>query len=224
MTNEWLTSRFLVMVLVTTGCGFSSIEENPGYCVNNGGDRFCELRGDDRIYCSMGTPSCPAQAEQAYDGCVDDEPDPSCYSPCGDVSKQFDESCLLDIAGSSEDSTSSSNATDSQSEDASDGQSHERPYPRCREDKDVQCSDPDPICYTYLPMHDFCTRPCGSADDCPMPGHGTASAICTETTNEDESQRFLCVLDCSDGKTCPLGMACVELDYPGPIYRCARSD
>lgn len=226
MSNERITSRFLVMVLVAMGCGFSTIEENPGYCVNNGGDRFCELRGDGRDYCSLGTPNCPAQDVQAYDGCVDKIPRDDCYSPCGDVSMQFDASCLLENTSSysPESSSSSEDATGSGEGSAGGADTThpaEQPYQQCVEG--AECVMRDSVCYHYIPGHDFCAPRCDAESPCPMPDGVTATPLCVML--EMNPNNRACVLECLDGDECPEGMVCADLVYQGiRLSRCAWSN
>lgn len=46
-----------------------------------------------------------------------------------------------------------------------------------------------------------CTSACAEDCDCPLPANGTADPVCT---------RDGCVLDCSEGRSCPDGMLCEE--------------
>jgi hypothetical protein len=60
----------------------------------------------------------------------------------------------------------------------------------------------------------FCTKLCnlkGDATQCPDPPNGTAQKECLDflVAGGLEEQGY-CSLDCSDGRTCPLGMSCIS--------------
>jgi len=68
----------------------------------------------------------------------------------------------------------------------------------CEVQEDCTSQHPNWGCYTH--QEKFCTAPCDTVADCgPSPG-GTAPVVCSEYD--------WCMLDCSDGQTCPDGMGC----------------
>jgi hypothetical protein len=98
---------------------------------------------------------------------------------------------------------------------SSDGGGEEPLYPPCMLDEDPVCPRPYEECYDFLaPDYTACTSPCEQDDDCPQPATGEASAVCA---GQSEDQ---CVLDCSDGVTCPDGMECQEVGGGGMFERC----
>lgn len=88
-------------------------------------------------------------------------------------------------------------------------------YPPCMLDGDPVCPRPYEECYDFLaPDYTACTLPCEQDDECPQPATGEAQAMCAGQ-NQDQ-----CVLDCSDGATCPDGMECQEVGGGGMFERC----
>jgi hypothetical protein len=55
-------------------------------------------------------------------------------------------------------------------------------------------------------MSSVCTAQCEDEADCPATGAGLAPARCIDVTGEGGPE---CVLDCSGGQACPVGMECV---------------
>lgn len=54
----------------------------------------------------------------------------------------------------------------------------------------------------------FCTYPC--SESCMADLGGTATTTCLPVEDQD-----VCALDCSDGKSCPAGMRCEQIDADG---------
>ena len=65
-----------------------------------------------------------------------------------------------------------------------------------------------------------CQFPCDVASDCPAPSAGTAVASCVNV-NPAIPKSGQCALDCTDGRTCPDGFACLRpgLATVGPDYQ-----
>lgn len=90
-----------------------------------------------------------------------------------------------------------------------------------------ECTNPgyDPQCTGFTGEHSclwvellgiptgdaFCTVACTTAAECPASGC-SATPTCRF---ESSVARSLCVLDCSHGRSCPQGMACVKLEDGG---------
>jgi hypothetical protein len=66
------------------------------------------------------------------------------------------------------------------------------------------------VCVPVMPPLGFCSDNCAISGDCaPSPG-GTAAQACV-TASVGGADMMVCALDCSGGKTCPGGMACLPL-------------
>lgn len=63
----------------------------------------------------------------------------------------------------------------------------------------------------------FCTKTCETAMDCPVSPGGTATVICGG--HESVQDASVCILDCSNGATCPEAMACVDRSATVPGVR-----
>jgi hypothetical protein len=67
------------------------------------------------------------------------------------------------------------------------------------------CQDDEPFCDAYPAESaaelDVCVPGCEVVEDCPVPPTGDATVTCVGTPTG-------CVLDCSNGETCPDGMEC----------------
>jgi hypothetical protein len=63
-----------------------------------------------------------------------------------------------------------------------------------------------------VPIGGFCTSPActNAAVDCDAAPGGTATPMCLPLTVNDMPDAA-CALDCSSGKTCPLGMECLDV-------------
>lgn len=60
------------------------------------------------------------------------------------------------------------------------------------------------------PSFGFCAPPCATASECPQaPSTGTAVAACLDVLSSGDK---LCLLECSQGESCPTGMRCEALD------------
>lgn len=102
------------------------------------------------------------------------------------------------------------------SPDSSSSDGGEAPlYPPCMLDEEPVCPRPYEQCYDFLaPDYTVCTLPCEQDDDCPQPPTGDAQPLCAGQSDDQ------CVLDCSDGATCPDGMECQEVGQGGMFERC----
>jgi hypothetical protein len=70
------------------------------------------------------------------------------------------------------------------------------------------------VCLSYVDENDqfadgHCSQGCNDAIDCPESPGGTAEPACIETGGGG----FYCALDCENGKTCPLGMECIDFNF-----------
>jgi hypothetical protein len=77
-------------------------------------------------------------------------------------------------------------------------------YPPCMLDADPVCPRPHEECYEIDPDYTVCTLPCQDDADCPQAASGDAQPECAGPGGDQ------CVLDCSDGETCPDGMECQQ--------------
>ncbi len=91
-----------------------------------------------------------------------------------------------------------------------------KPYLACIADGGA-CLDGSAACLVVMgqggqpTMGTVCSIPCDPqqlAFPCPPPTTGSAEPFCPDNGNNGKSQ---CMLDCSNGKTCPDGMTCVSL-------------
>lgn len=82
-------------------------------------------------------------------------------------------------------------------------------YSQCLQDADCPGLSG---CATYTeegqvnPSDGFCTQLCSSNAQCSADVGGSATPLCNDSMNA------FCQLDCSEGKTCPDGMECLELN------------
>lgn len=119
------------------------------------------------------------------------------------------------------DSTSTGNATtdaDTSSGGNSESSSGDPPpasYPPC-ENADPPCPEPYDQCFGGGGGGGgWCTFSCMDAGECPEPSSGDAVPVCEGPMGND-----VCMLDCSDGATCPDGMDCQGFGPMGQFMRC----
>jgi hypothetical protein len=122
---------------------------------------------------------------------------------------------IVSLDSSSSDTGSTTSTSSSSSGGSSTTGAEEPPYPPCMLDDDPVCPRPYEECYD-LAAPDFtaCTLPCQEDGDCLQPTTGDAPAVCAGA-NDDQ-----CVIDCSDGATCPDGMECQMVGPGGMFERC----
>jgi hypothetical protein len=70
-------------------------------------------------------------------------------------------------------------------------------------------------CLSPVDEPGFCTVMCMTVDDCDLSAVGTAEPTCLPVGGDNA-----CALDCGDGRTCPSGMRCEEVDAEGPRWIC----
>jgi hypothetical protein len=125
-----------------------------------------------------------------------------------------------DTSGTSDPSTETTDpdtsATGSESTSAATTGEPAEEYPACAQDD--ECEDPYSLCWPpeQFGTPNFCTLPCESAKECPVPTTGEAVPVCEGPPDQD-----ICVLDCTDGE-CPDGMTCVDVFNDGNFLRCTR--
>lgn len=61
----------------------------------------------------------------------------------------------------------------------------------------------------------FCTVKCMDVDDCELSPVGSAEPTCLAIGSD-----AACALDCGDGRTCPPGMRCEQVEADGPRWIC----
>lgn len=196
MTNRPLLAGAVLFFLVSA-CSFSGREADLDFCIHNGGDEYCRSRGRDYPYCSLGIPECPGHDSPNGDGCLAFVPwPPECASPCGVGSPEAQSACT--------DSEASTETVGTTTETAA---AEDPVYPSC----EPACTSSQ-VCVTYDQGEQLCSHTCTSDDDCPSPETGNAPAICSSNR---------CVLDCTDGQTCPDEMTCEDVQIGGSrVTRC----
>ncbi|MFV8749321.1 hypothetical protein ACNOYE_02090 [Nannocystaceae bacterium ST9] len=70
-------------------------------------------------------------------------------------------------------------------------------------------------CLSPVDEPGFCTVTCMDVDDCEPSPVGTATPTCLEVAGE-----AACALDCGDGRSCPPGMRCEQVDAGGERSIC----
>lgn len=70
-------------------------------------------------------------------------------------------------------------------------------------------------CLSPVDEPGFCTASCVDVDDCELSPIGTAEPTCLAIASE-----AACALDCGDGRTCPPGMRCEQVDAGGERSIC----
>lgn len=70
-------------------------------------------------------------------------------------------------------------------------------------------------CLSPVDEPGFCTITCASVDDCEFPDVGEALPTCLAVGGESA-----CALDCDDGRECPSGMRCEQVDAGGERWIC----
>jgi hypothetical protein len=197
-------------VLLSQACRFE--EANPRHCSNNDGNAYCNRvvreYGAPELYCQLGTPDC--STEESRYGCVEDEPLPQCYSPCGERST-LDENgeCIPIEEPASSTSSGGSNVEPSTSEE---GSATGGPCGLC-EDATPFCVDGRCVSCDATADHDAA---CAELDaGTPVCWEGK----CVQCTAEDQAacNRMLCDVEtntctpCVEHEQCEESRAC-ELD------------
>ncbi len=89
------------------------------------------------------------------------------------------------------------------------------------------CGEPDacaPLPYCVFPSGEagFCTQACAGPDDaseCPDDPGNLGRAFCLDIGLPDGNR--VCAIDCGDGRACPEGMRCEEVQTDdGPLRAC----
>lgn len=106
---------------------------------------------------------------------------------------------------------SSSSSSSSTGDGSSAESSSDLPYAPCP-NGDEDCPPGWDECIDVADGASWCAHDCDQPDDCEVPATGDAEVVCAGPSGHS------CALDCSDGQTCPDGMACVELF--GNVVRC----
>jgi len=70
-------------------------------------------------------------------------------------------------------------------------------------------------CLSPVDEPGFCTIGCTDVSDCDFPPVGTAEPACLVVGGD-----AACALDCGEGRSCPPGMRCEQVDAEGPRSIC----
>ena len=215
----------LPLIALLTGC--PSPEINGAHCSLLEGDATCAALGTLLPYCSAGCENSPFG-----NGCVAEQPPPSCHSPCGGglTAEELDE-CPDPTSGTSTEpttepsstagddlpvtATAADDTTTGSGEGCRNDDSCIEPSPFCRDGSCVPCSatkDPDTACATLLPERPLCIDgeciACTAADP----------SVCQGTTPICEAETGTCV-GCTRHEQCPDSACHLEAGSCMPVDR-----
>lgn len=201
----------LLSLFAMTDCG---VEPDPGHCMHQTGNEFCQVTHVNLPYCGTCTFT------PARDGCVAERPEDACYAPCGNGLEIADDASCLDDGSSSDDQSSTSGTTFSSTSEmgSADGTGTSTTGPAGCVDH-MDCEDPGaPLC-----LEGQCTT-CTSFGDMANDICATASGgetplcvddVCVECMEEGDCNGQVCenneCVACTEHSQC-LVNACDKLD------------
>ena len=186
------------------GCRQSS--PNPAHCYHGGGDQACAERDPALPFCV--TPEC---GDAPY-GCVAEQPDPSCYSPCGGGATVEQDNSCVEIGSDTGTSDESGSGSDPDM----------APEDECRVNDDCQ----EEADYCYFGQCVPCNETADPDAACAVLTEGQASIClageCVQCTEDDVDEctdaALLCDFDahicvsCTSHDQCP-GQAGCDLEF-----------